>query len=115
MEGKPDIPEGSPDHARTTQVPTRDPRTSNPAGHRRARKDPDTARGAINRIAEQLGIHREALRGWVRTAEADAVPAEPVDVAARLTALEKENRELRRTNEILKSAAAFFAAEYDRH
>ncbi len=80
-----------------------------------ARKDPDTARGAINRIAEQLGIHREALRGWVRTAEADDVPTEPADVEARLRTLEKENRELRRTNEILKSATAFFAAEYDRH
>lgn len=79
-----------------------------------ARRDPDTRAGAIQRIAKQLDIHREALRNWVRIAEASDVPVEPVDVEARLRALEKENRELRRSNDILKASAAFFAAEFDR-
>lgn len=79
-----------------------------------ARRDPETRSGAINRIARQLDVHKEALRNWVRIAETSNVPTEPVDVEARLRALEKENRELRRSNEILKSAAAFFAAEFDR-
>lgn len=79
-----------------------------------ARRDPDTRIGAINRIALQLDVHREALRGWVRHAEASDVPVAAEDVTTRLRTLEKENRELRRSNEILKSAAAFFAAEFDR-
>lgn len=79
-----------------------------------ARRDPETHTGAIARIAEQLGVHKEALRMWVRKAEAAGLPVEPEDTEARIRALEKENRELRRSNEILKSAAAFFAAEFDR-
>lgn len=79
-----------------------------------ARRDPETRVGAINRIATQLGVHKEALRTWVRQAEQAEVPVAEADVAARLRAVEKENRELRRSNEILKSAAAFFAAEFDR-
>jgi transposase len=79
-----------------------------------ARRDPETRPGAIARIAKQLDVRPEALRTWVRAAEAKGVPTEPVDVEARLRALEKENRELRRSNDILKSAAAFFAAEFDR-
>jgi len=78
--------------------------------------DPDRAHGAIVRIAEQLGVHREALRTWVRKAQADGVTASRVssDRDARLAELEKENRELRRANTILKQASAFFAAELDR-
>ncbi|MBB2890178.1 transposase [Flexivirga oryzae] len=76
-----------------------------------ARRDPDTRTGAIARVAEQLGVHKEALRMWVRKAEAADLPVEPEDSEARIRLLEKENRELRRSNEILKSAAAFFAAE----
>ncbi|MYM18509.1 transposase [Brevibacterium sp. 5221] len=79
-----------------------------------ARKDPDTRNGAIARIADQCGVKREALRMWVRKAEADEIPVETEDAAATIRRLEKENRELRRSNSILKSAAAFFAAEFDR-
>jgi transposase len=81
-----------------------------------ARRDPASSVGAIKRIADQLGIHPEALRGWVKKAEVDAGdrPGTASSDAERLAALERENRELRRANQILKSAASFFAAELDR-
>ena len=81
-----------------------------------ARRDPASAVGAIRRIADQLGIHPEALRGWVKRAETDTGdrPGTTSSVVDRLAALERENRELRRANQILKSAATFFAAELDR-
>jgi transposase len=81
-----------------------------------ARRDPVTATGAIKRIADQLGIHPEALRGWVKQAEVDAGDRSGTTTsdAERIAALERENRELRRANAILKSASAFFAAELDR-
>lgn len=79
-----------------------------------ARKDPALRNGAIARIADQTGVSSEALRVWVRKAEAEGLPVETQDAQARILQLEKENRELRRSNEILKSAAAFFAAEFDR-
>ena len=81
-----------------------------------ARRDPASAVGAIRRVADQLGIHPEALRGWVKKAEIDAGerPGTTSSDAERLAALERENRELRRANQILKSAASFFAAEVDR-
>jgi transposase len=73
-------------------------------------------RGAIARVADQLGIHREALRGWVRQAEVDGGqrPGVPTEERQRIAELERENRELRRANEILKAASAFFAAELGR-
>jgi transposase len=81
-----------------------------------ARRDPASAVGAIRRIADQLGVHPEALRVWVKQAETDAGqrPGTTSSDAERLAALERENRELRRANQILKSAATFFAAELDR-
>lgn len=82
-----------------------------------ARRDPATSTGAIKRIADQLGIHPEALRTWVRQAEIDGGlrPGTSTDDAARIAELEREVRELRRANEILKTASAFFAAaELDR-
>ena len=81
-----------------------------------ARKDPAAAQGAIKRIADQLGVHPEALRTWVKRAETDAGdrPGRTTDDAARIAELERENRELRRANQILKSAESFFAAELDR-
>ena len=82
-----------------------------------ARQDPESARGAIKRIADQLGVHPEALRTWARQAEIDggARPGTSTDEAQRLAELEREVRELRRANEILKTSAAFFAAaELDR-
>ncbi len=82
-----------------------------------ARRDPATATGAIKRIADQLSIHPEALRNWVRQAEIDGGvrPGTTTDAAARVAELERENRELKRANEILRTASAFFAAaELDR-
>jgi transposase len=66
-------------------------------------------------VNEQLGIHPESLRTWVRQAEIDDGhrPGTTTSDAQRLLELEKENRELRRANAILKSASAFFAAELD--
>jgi transposase len=73
-------------------------------------------KAACRRVGQQLGISMETLRGWVNRDEIDAGarPGIISDVAARLAELERENRELRRANAILKSASAFFAAELDR-
>ena len=81
-----------------------------------ARRDPVTRPGALQRVGEQLGINPETLRGWVNQAEIDAGdrPGTSTSDAARLVELERENRELRRSNAILRSASAFFAAELDR-
>jgi transposase-like protein len=81
-----------------------------------ARRDPATRSGALKRIGEQLGINPETLRNWVIQAEIDAGhrPGTTTDDATRLAELEREVRELRRANAILKSASAFFAAELDR-
>ena len=82
-----------------------------------ARRDPSSKVGAIKRIADQLGIHPEALRGWVRQAEVDAGQAPGVTTAEaeRIAQFEREVRELPRANEIPKTASAFFAAaELDR-
>jgi transposase len=72
--------------------------------------------GAVTRIAKQLGIGPESLRTWVQQAEVDGGqrPGMTTDDKARIAELERENRELRRANAILKSASAFFAAELDR-
>ena len=70
----------------------------------------------IAHVARDLGVHRETLRLWVRQAEADSGTRNDRLTSAereRLKALEKENRELRRANEILKAASAFFASELD--
>ena len=77
----------------------------------------DSQWAAITSIAEKIGCTAETLRSWVRQAERDAGqrPGLTTDERARLKALERENFELRRANEILKKAAAFFAqAELDR-
>jgi transposase len=62
--------------------------------------------GAIARVADQLGIHREALRGWVRQAEIDGGqrPGVPTAEQRRIAELERENRELRRANETSHAA-----------
>jgi transposase len=67
-------------------------------------------------VAEQLGYGTESVRTWVQQADIDDgnVPGVTTDDAARILALEHENRELRRANEILKRAASFFGAELDR-
>jgi len=71
-----------------------------------ARKDPEAARGAIKRVADQLGVHPEALRTWVRQAEIDGGvrPGTTTDDATRLAELEREVRELRRANEMADSS-----------
>ena len=76
----------------------------------------DQRQGLVTRIARQLGIGPESLRKWVHQAEVDRGqrPGTSSDEAHRLAELERENRELRRANEILRSASAFFAAELDR-
>ena len=76
------------------------------------RRDPATRTGALRRVGEQLGINPETLRNWVTQAEIDGGdrPGTTTDEARRLLELERENRELRRANEILRTASAFFAA-----
>jgi transposase len=72
----------------------------------------------IAHVARDLGIHHETLRKWVRQAEADAGKRKELlssQEREELAQLRKDNRELRRANEILKSASAFFAAELDPH
>jgi transposase len=81
------------------------------------RGDPSTRNGAIQRVATQLGMHPETLRGWVRQAEIDGGvrPGTTSADSQRIAELERENRELKRANEILRTASAFFAAaELDR-
>jgi len=70
---------------------------------------------ALTSIATKCGMTPETLRKWLRRAEVDAGarPGLTTDERQRLKELERENRELRRANEILKSAAAFFARELD--
>ena len=72
--------------------------------------------GVVSRIARQLGIGEQTLRNWVEQAEIDLGnrPGVSTDDKARIAELEKEVRELRRANAILKSASAFFAAKLDR-
>ena len=76
----------------------------------------DQRQGVVTRIARQLGIGPESLRKWVHQAEIDRGqrPGTTTEEARRIAELERENRELRRANEILRSASAFFAAELDR-
>ncbi|MFC5209551.1 transposase [Pseudonocardia sulfidoxydans] len=70
----------------------------------------------IRRLAEQLGVHHEALRNWIRQDQADHGERHDrpsTTETEELRRLRKENAELRRANEILKAASAFFAQEMD--
>jgi transposase len=71
---------------------------------------------AVQSISAKLDVNHESLRQWVRRAETDAGqrPGLTTDERARMKDLEREVKELRRANDILKSAAAFFGAELDR-
>ena len=79
------------------------------------REESGQQHGAIARVADRLGVNRETLRNWVRQTEVDAGnrPGTTTVDAQRIAELERENRELRRANEILKAASAFFARELD--
>jgi transposase-like protein len=77
----------------------------------------DSQWAAIGSIAQKMGCTAETLRKWVRQAERDQGRREGITSSERerLKALERENQELRRANEILRKASAFFAqAELDR-
>ena len=84
---------------------------------RQLRKELGADHGTRKRVADQLGIGVESLRSWVKQAEIDdgVKPGVTSEEAARIKALEQENRELKRANEILRKASAYFAqAELDR-
>ena len=77
----------------------------------------ETEYAAIRSIAAKLGIATpETLRQWIRKAQVDAGqrPGVTSEESAEIRRLKRENAELRRANEILKAASAFFAAELDR-
>ena len=71
--------------------------------------------GELARVGRQLGVHPEALRSWVKQAEIDGGerPGTTTGDNQRIAELEREVRELRRANEILKAASAYFAWELD--
>jgi transposase len=79
------------------------------------RRETGESHGVITRVAKELGIGAESLRGWVNRAEIDAGHRAGTTTAdaARITALEREVKELRRANDILKAASVFFATELD--
>jgi transposase len=79
------------------------------------REEYATKWAAITSVAEKFGCSAETLRGWVRQAEVDGgmQPGTTSAEAQRIKELERENKELRRANEILKAASAFFARELD--
>ena len=83
---------------------------------RQLRAELGTEHGTVQRVAHQLGYGVESVRSWVRQADIDDghKPGTTSADAERLKALEQENRELKRANEILRRASAFFAAELDR-
>ncbi len=78
-------------------------------------KETGERHGVVTRIAVQLGLGSETLRHWVKQAEIDngQRPGVTTKDQQRIAELEKEVRELRRANEILKAASAFFARELD--
>ena len=71
--------------------------------------------GELARVGRQLGVHPEALRSWVKQAEIDGGerPGITTGDSQRIAELQREVRELRRANEILKAASAYFARELD--
>jgi transposase len=71
--------------------------------------------GVTARVARELGVGAQSLANWVNQAEIDEGRKAGTSSrdAERIAALEKENRELRRANDILKAASVFFATELD--
>ena len=80
-----------------------------------ARRESGEKHGAVTRIARQLGVGTESLRSWVNQAEVNSGrrPGTSTVDAQRIAELEREVRELRRANDILKAASVFFATELD--
>lgn len=76
----------------------------------------ETRWAAIRSIAQKIGCSGETLRTWLRQAEVDRGrrPGTTTADAQRIKELERENKELRRANDILKAASAFFAREATR-
>ena len=84
---------------------------------RQLRRELGTEHGTVQRVAEQLGYGVETVGKWVKRADVDEglKAGTSSEDRARIKALEQENRELRRANEILRKASAYFAqAELDR-
>jgi transposase len=83
--------------------------------HQLRREDP-ADQGIIGRVARQLGVGTESLRSWVKQAEIDtgARPGLTTAESQEIAELQREIKELRRANEILIAASAFFGAELDR-
>jgi transposase len=81
---------------------------------REHRREPPSEWAAITSIAGKRGASPETVRHWVRRAEVDdgRRPGVTTEARERIRQLERENRELRRANEILKAASAFFAPGY---
>jgi transposase len=79
------------------------------------RAESGSTRGSLARVGHKLGINPETLRNWVEKAEIDSGqrPGTASDDRKRIAELEREVRELRRANEILKAASAYFARELD--
>jgi transposase len=70
----------------------------------------------VRRLAEQLGVHHEALRNWIRQDEADRgqrTDRPTTDMLEENRRLQRENAELRRVNDVLRAASAYFASEID--
>ena len=82
---------------------------------RQLRAETGQTQGTIGRVARQVDCGEESLRKWVKQDEIDRGEAAGTTTAdaVRIRELEQENRELRRANEILKAASAFFARELD--
>jgi len=82
---------------------------------RQIREETGEKHGAIQRVARQLGFGVETVRKWVKQADIDegVRPGVTSQDNVKIRRLEQEVRELRRANEILKAASAFFAAELD--
>jgi transposase len=79
------------------------------------RRETGESHGVITRVAKELVVGAESLRGWVNRAEIDAGrrPGTTTADAEKIVKLEREVKELRRANEILKAASVFFATELD--
>jgi len=86
---------------------------------RELEREHESGRGAIARVATQLGLNPETLRSWVRQDDkgrrpsGEVVEGSDAEKDARIAALERELREVKRANEIPRLASAFFAREIE--